>query len=368
MPIGVMLSGGLDSSVLVAEISEYLEEKGIARGDINTFTSCYEGFAEGDEKAFARMVNQYCGTKENLIYPDEQDTFSVFKDMIWHMEGLAEFYSMGGFLTLREVAKHRNKVIINGQGADETMFGYERYYVWYLKNILRQRGLLAYLRELRKITANSRLGLRELIEYDLYFGNVGIRRYRCKRRMKPYVTKRIISQFDNNRIVDNYLSFRSLEDMQYNELRGTQLTHILRMDDRNYMAFSMESRVPFIDYQYIESAVSIPESMKIKDGFTKYLMRKHIEGKLPDEVVWRKNKMGWPSPRERWIERLDKAEVEKLFINPRSDKYFDIEKIKALWEKNPGAFAFEKFLSVELFMRLFDVNAAYGHLSRFSTN
>lgn len=358
VPIGIMLSGGLDSSVLVTEISEILEKKGIKRESINTYTSCYEKFAEGDEKSFAQIVNKYCGTKENLVYPDEQDTFSVFKDMIWHMEGLAEFYSMGGFLTLREVAKYGNKVIINGQGADETMFGYERYYVWYLKNILRQCGLVAYLKEMHRITSNSRLGLRELIEYSLYFGNARIRRYRCRRRMKPYVTNRIIDCFDNNRSVDKFLEFQSLEDMQYNELRGTQLTHILRMDDRNYMAFSMESRVPFIDYRYVESAVSIPEEMKIKDGFTKYLMRKYIEGKLPDEVVWRKNKMGWPSPRDRWIERLNKTEVEKLFINPRSDKYFDIEKVRELWRNDPRAFAFEKFLSVELFMRLFDVDVA----------
>ncbi len=357
VPIGVMLSGGLDSSVLTSEISVMARENHIDPASINTYTSCYKDYPEGDEKAFAEKVNAYCGTRQNLVYPDEMDTFSVFEDMIWHMEGLVEFYSMGGFLTLREVAKSGNKVIINGQGADETMFGYLRYYTWYLKDIRQKKGIAAFIRELRKAVNNGGLSGKELLQNIIYFGNMKIRRTYCRNRMKKYVTGSVLKEFDSNKEIEKYMHFDSLAEMQYNEIRGTQLTHILRMDDRNYMAFSMESRVPFIDYRYIESAVQIPEERKIDKGYTKFLLRQYIDGKLPEDVVWRKNKMGWPSPRSRWIKRLDKARVEKLLDNPRSKKYFRIDKVKKLWQKNPEAVPFEKFLSVELFMRLFDVEA-----------
>ena len=171
------------------------------------------------------------------------------------------------------------------------------------------------------------------------------------------MTGSVLREFDSNKEIEAYMHFDSLAEMQYNEIRGTQLTHILRMDDRNYMAFSMESRVPFIDYRYMESVVQIPEERKIDKGYTKYLLRQYIDGKLPEDVVWRKNKMGWPSPRSRWIKRLDKARVEELLDNPRSNKYFRIDKVRELWQKNPEAVPFERFLSVELFMRLFDVDA-----------
>lgn len=357
VPIGILLSGGLDSSTIVAEAAEHYRSIGQSPDKINTYTSCYEGFEEGDEREFACKVNSYCQTKQHFVYPDEQDTFSALKKMIWHLEGLAGFNVMGSFLTIREIQKTGIKVILNGQGADETMFGYERYYVWYLIDILKGQGIPAFLCELKKASENSRLSIRKLTEYIVYFNFLPVRKVRCKNRMKDYVTNYVLETFRKNKKIENFLRFPDLASMQYNEIRGTQLTHILRWDDRLFMAFSIESRVPFIDYRYMEAAVQIPENMKIKDGYTKYLLRKHIKGKLPDEVVWRKNKMGWPSPRKRWIERLDTQKVESLFCDARSAKFFDLKNIQKLYKKDPEAFAVEQFLNVELFMRLFNLRA-----------
>lgn len=357
VPIGILLSGGLDSSTIVAEVAEHYLSTGQSPDKINTYTSCYEGFEEGDEREFASKVNSHCQTKQHFIYPDETDTFSVLKKMIWHSEGLASFNAMGSFLTVQEIQKTGIKVILNGQGADETMFGYERYYVWYLMDILKGQGFPAFFRELKQVSENSRLSIRELIQYIIYFNFVPVRKIRCRNRMKDFVTEYVLETFRKNKKVEKFLGFPDLAAMQYNEIRGTQLTHILRMDDRMFMAFSIESRVPFIDYRYVEAAVQIPENMKIKDGYTKYLQRKHIEGKLPEEVVWRKNKMGWPSPRKRWIERMDTEKVENLFCDARSAKFFDLKKIEKLYKEDPEAFAVEQFLNVELFMRLFDLKA-----------
>lgn len=358
VPIGIMLSGGLDSSTLVAEISHYYQEIGKKPSEINTYTSCYKDFPAGDELKYAHEVNEYCGTTENLVFPDENDTLSVLKNMIWHMEGLVSFNAMGSFMTLKEISKKGAKVIINGQGADETMFGYERYYTWYLMDVFKRKGLISFAKELINTTKNCKLSIKQLLEYLLYFNIISIRRKRCRNRMAPYVSNRIIKKFDRNTHVEKYLKFSSLEQMQYNEIRGTQLTHILRGDDRGYMAFSMESRVPFIDYRFIEAASQIPSESKIQNGYTKYLLRKNVEGKLPADVVWRKNKMGWPSPRKRWIERLDKRAVKELIENAQSANYFNMDAIRKKWDNDPQSYAIEVFLGVELFIRLFDIDVA----------
>ena len=354
VPVGIMLSGGLDSSTLVADVSEYFKKMGRASSEINTFTSCYKDFCEGDEREFAHAVNEHCGTTENFIYPDETDTLSSWKKMIWHMEGESPIAVLGAFLLLREIAKTGSKVLLNGQGSDETMFGYERYYAWYLEEILRAHGLCAFLGEWKRAVDNSRMSHGELLAYMAYFLNYPIRKCRNYLRMKKYASSYLLKLFEKSESLRRHIAFSSMAELQYNEIRGTQLTHILHWDDRMYMAFSIESRVPFIDYRYIEEAVKIPEHLKIIDGYTKYPLRKYAEGRLPDSVVWRRNKMGWPSPRKRWIDHFDKPQIVEILKEPRSEKYFDVRAIRALWEKNPYHYAMEAFLNVEIFMRLFD--------------
>lgn len=356
VPIGILLSGGLDSSILVAEVSNYYKEQGINPSEIQTFTSCYEDFQKGDEREFAHQVNKYCGTTERFIYADEQNTFELYKDMIWHSDGPVDIERLGAFMTLKEISKYGCKVLLNGQGSDETQFGYGRYYAWYLRDVLKQGGIRAFKRAFDEAVKNSCLKRRELIMMMAYFLIPGLRKLRCYFRMKKYVTNDVMNIYMKNKEINKVLFFDSLPALQYNELRKTQLTHILRWDERAYMAFSMESRVPFIDYNYVEDAVKIPEKLKIQNGYTKYLLRKNIEGHLPDSVVWRKNKMGWPSPANRWIDRFDREEVLDLFKDARSLKYFNIKEIKELYMRKPYDRAVDMFINIELFMRLFDVS------------
>ncbi len=354
VPVGVMLSGGLDSSTLVAEVSEYFQALGRNSSEIQTFTSCWKDFHEGDEREFAHLVNEHCGTTENLIYPDAQDTLSAWEKMIWHQEGTAGIGALGSFLMLREIQKTGVKVLLNGQGADESMFGYERYYAWYLKDILYKQGMGAFFQAWNLAAKNSKLSHVELLEYMVYFLCYSVRKTRNEWRMAKYASPLLGKLFRENDSIRRFISLRNMTEMQYNELRRTQLTWILHLDDRLYMAFSMESRVPFIDYRYIEEAVRIPEDMKIIDGYTKYPIRKFIDGRLPDSVVWRRNKMGWPSPWKRWIDCFDKQRIGIMLKEPRSAKYFNIPAVRKLWEQDPYHSAMVQFLNVEIFMRLFD--------------
>lgn len=355
VPIGVLLSGGLDSSCLVAEVSRVFRQQGKKADELNTYTSCYEEFKEGDEREFAEAVNEHCGATQNFIYPNEKDTFSMMEKMIWHMEGNCGFSVLGSFMTLQKIAEKGAKVLINGQGSDETMFGYERYYAFYFKQLLKEGKLRKLVSEYKKASVNSNLTLVSLLQYVVYFNIPFVRKLHVKKRMEKYVSQELLQVFRGDKEVNKYLFCSSLNELQYNELRKTQLTHILRMDDRGYMAFSMESRVPYIDYRYIEEAVKICPEEKIENGYTKYLLRKFVEGKLPDSVVWRKNKMGWPSPKERWVSRFETERIEDLFNNARTSKYFNIAQLKELYKISPASYPIERFIIIELFVRLFHV-------------
>jgi len=354
-PIGVLLSGGLDSSCIVAEIAEYYEKKGLQRNSLNTFTSCYNDFDAGNEQKFAQMVNEHCQTTQNFIYPDDLDTFELLEQAVWHLEGSMNFSILGSYQLLREISKTGIKVLINGQGSDETQFGYERYYAYYLKDLLKSIKFKKFIQEFHKARNNSRLTKMILFQYFIYFTFANIRKVNCLKRMNIYVTKATKRKFKENTGVLDYINPKDMQSLQFNEIRGTQLPHILRMDDRLYMSHSLESRVPYIDYRYIEAAVRIPESKKIQNGYTKYLLRKHFENKLPKEIIWRKNKMGWPSPKDRWARRFNEDKINELFETAKTAKYFNLDNLRLLYKNDPAAYPIEQFLVAELFVRKFNV-------------
>lgn len=353
VPIGVLLSGGLDSSCIVAEIADYYASQG--RGGINTFTSCYENFEEGNEQKFAEMVNDYCKTTQNFIFPDAENTLEQFENMVWHLEGDCGLNLLGSYLMLQQIAKSGAKVLINGQGSDETQLGYERYYAWYFKDLLKRGHLIKLVKAFKDGKNNSKLSAKMLAEYFVYFSSLKIRKNHCLKRMRPFVTDKVVKEFKENSDVNKFIKQKNMQELQYNELRGTQLTHILRMDDRLYMSQSMESRVPYIDYRYIEQSVKVPEERKIQEGYTKYLLRQMFKDKLPAEVIWRKNKMGWPSPKNRWAKRFDDDKMMQLFDTARTSEYFNTNALKQEYKKNPASRAIEQFLVVEFFVRKFDV-------------
>lgn len=355
VPVGVLLSGGVDSSCLVSTISELYKEKASDKEEVATFTSCYNNFDEGDEKYYARLVNEHCNTKANYIYPDEEDTFETLKDMVWHLEGNCNYNVLGSFLLLKEISKLGYKVLLNGQGADETQFGYERYYVYYFKDAIRNGKFRKAFKDFLSARGNSRLSFKDLVSYYFYFNCPILRQVRCIMRVRPYVSSEIIRSVKNQDEFRKLLKFHSMSDMLYHELKSTQLPNILRLDDRLYMAHSLESRVPFIDYRYVEQAVKIPDANKIQNGYTKYLLRKRYENRLPKEVIWRKNKMGWPSPEARWAARFDKEKMDDLFNNPRTKDIFNVDRIKKIKDKSPTNYVVEKFVITELFVRLFDL-------------
>ncbi|WP_026523074.1 asparagine synthase (glutamine-hydrolyzing) [Butyrivibrio sp. VCB2001] len=355
VPIGALLSGGVDSSLIVMAVSDYYQSL-FGQNRLRTFTTCYKDQTEIDESYYANMVSGYCKTIHENIFPEEEDIYGNFSDMIWHLEELIGFSCLGPFLTLKEVGKRKIKVLMNGQGSDELMFGYTMYYGPYLRDVLKKDGVGKFIREFCYIKDNSGYGFWKTLIYYIYFSSSFIRQAYCIVRALTGIRISQVFNMVSKKGFFDALKVESLKDLHYKEIRKTTLPTILHIDDRFYMAFSMESRVPFIDYKYIENAVNISPRLKIKDGYTKYPLREYMQGRLPDDIVWRKIKLGWPSPENRYKSLLDNNKIEEIFDNPRTGDIFNVRKIKKNYHKGKRGYMFEKFLALEIFMRRFDVS------------
>ena len=330
VPVGIMLSGGLDSSCLVSMISSIVENDDSAY-TLSTFSTSYKGDAEADEERFARLVNEakHCDGHVLSPQPTTEDIGKRFSDLVWHTEGRCGITQLAGFMLAEQIRDLGYKVVINGQCGDETMLGYERYYAFLLKDQVKRRGLREGYNQFKLSAENSRLTLKGLLGFVVYFNFPFVRIARQVLRAKKFCSRNVLKGL-NLSLLKQLMFPNSLGDLSYIELRKTQLTHIVRADDRTYMAASLESRIPFMDYQYVEKAVKMPAVYKIQKGWTKYLLRKAFEEDLPSEVIWRKNKMGFQGQRNKWLDMLPASFLKELFDNPRSKNVFDIGKIKKL--------------------------------------
>jgi len=356
-PIGALLSGGLDSSIVVTKACKQLMERGENVSDFQTFTSCYKDANEHDELKYAQMVNRYNGCTENLIYPKPLGAVEKhFEELVWHLEGITYFNFFGADEVLKAVEEKKIRVILNGQGADETMFGYERYYAFYFKDLLKKFKIKRFFEEYKLAVKNSRLTYKDLCMHFAYFCLPMVRTGRKKNIAAKYYTPIVRSRLEKKQVY-KLLFPKNLDDMLYKEMRNTQLTHILRFDDRLYMKHSIESRVPFIDYEYVEQVCKISSGKKIHNGYTKSILREIMNGKMPDEITWRKDKIGFSTPIERWAKEIPEAYIEELTRNAKSSKYFNLDEIKKLFKKCPEHTVIQNFLSIEIFMRLFEVEA-----------
>lgn len=352
VPIGVALSGGLDSSSIVTEICQQLKNDGKPTSALQTFTTCYPEQTDIDETYYADLIDKATGATMNLVYPEISDFYSSYKKTVWTYEGPATptgFDSVG-----RDIAAHGIKVCLNGQGGDETMFGYERYYAFYFLDLIKKLNFKKALKEFKLASKHSRLSLKELLIYLFYFNFPLIRIIRKKMKASSYCKKNLLSKAPYNLIKKIYYP-KTLKSLIITELTHTQLPHILHMDDKGYMAHSIETRIPFLDYRYIELALKIKPDYKIKNGYTKYIIRKMMDGKMPESVTWRTNKMGFPFPIQKYLNSLKEEDMADLFENPKSATLFNIEKIKKEFSKNKFNISVIMFMNVEIFLRIFDV-------------
>ena len=324
VPVGSCLSGGLDSSAIVCTVAEIFKRMGNGRA-LETFTACWED-EKIDERKYSEEVVTHAGAHGNTIFPSHEELRQDLSSLMWHQEEPFGSLSIFAQWSVMKAARKRGiPVLLDGQGGDEVFLGYERYYAWFFMELLKQRKFRKFIDEVKKGSTNSRLTLSEIIQYYIYFTSNRVRALRLRNNVNKYMNEDFMRNYDLLRELSKFTKAKSAFDLQKIEIQKTQLSHLLKYADRNSMAFSIETRLPFLDYRLVEFALSVPSEYKIRDGWTKNIIRKGMKEIVPDSIRKRKNKIGFEVPQAILLKTvlpilqstIEKESITEKYINKR---------------------------------------------------
>jgi len=293
VPIGVCLSGGLDSSSI---ISTLLKE--FNTFDINTFSATYGIAQHGDE---SRYINEYSHLLKNMwrTTPDAATLFTDFKDfIIAHAEPIPSTSPYAQFKVM-ELAKKHVVVTLDGQGADEQLAGYPYFYGFYYKELLLRLKLLLLSKELIYYLYHHKST--EGIKAMIYFLLPASKRTDLKIASKSFFSSTFISQnSSSSKVSETLYGSKTLKESLLNHFEY-KLEHLLKWEDRNSMFHSIEARVPFLDYRLVERSLASANKMIIFNGQNKYILRQAMKHTLPEKIRSRQDKIGFSTPQKEWF-------------------------------------------------------------------
>ena len=293
--VGTCLSGGLDSSFIAAKASPLYKEQSNQNFTAITAKSIEK---KTDESQFAKQVVDQYDINWGITKPTKEDFLSSVEEVIeLQEEPFGSPSIVMQYFVMKKAKEKKCIVMLDGQGGDETLLGYDRYYAAYIKQ---QKGLLNKIKTAIHISRNSNLSIKNILFYNLYFNNKSVRKIRLQNRNK-FIKKAYKKYFNDDLLAKITNNNSDIKTLQKSEITKTQLQKLLKYEDRNAMFNSIETRVPFIDHNVVEMAISIPFGYKMFEGWSKYILRKNCDGILPDSVVWRKNKFGFEAPKNQWL-------------------------------------------------------------------
>jgi asparagine synthase (glutamine-hydrolysing) len=309
VPVGTSLSGGLDSSSVVATASRFLQQD----SSFTSFTALFPGF-EKDEGVYAKQVAGQYGLPSFTVNVTAEEMIGDWEKLCTHQEepfGSASVYAQ---YKVYELAKqHSVKVLLDGQGADETLAGYHKYYKWYWQELFRKRKLYRS----NELKTAKEAGVRDRFDYKNMiaaffpgFATVALEnQYLLKAIRQEDLTKDFVKLQSKEAYYTTPDHF-TLNGVLYFNTCIHGLEELLRYADRNAMAHGREVRLPFLSHELVEFIFSLPAHFKIRKGWTKWLLRKSMENNLPSDITWRKDKVGFEPPQEQWMQ--DKRLQEML--------------------------------------------------------
>jgi asparagine synthase (glutamine-hydrolysing) len=325
VPVGTCLSGGLDSSTLVSFMRDLHPER------VHTFSGLYKG-KDYDEEAFVVAVNDHLGCIGAAIrkQPDG-DLLDDLATITWHQDMPTAGPGLYTQFNVMERASEDVKVILDGQGGDELFAGYLPYYALRINDLLKDGGganVLSAYGLMGSVWCHYGAGWLNGVEgsYPAHLAKRLIEAtQRAASRMRPAAASEPSFFHDNLMNIAERDQIRRRPASPYsdslsNALFGHTFTQsipaLLHYEDRNSMAFSIEARVPLLDYRIVEFAMGLDPGFKIRDSWTKWVLRKVAAPRLPPSVTWRRSKMGYPTPAARWIRSgKDGAAMKELLFS-----------------------------------------------------
>lgn len=347
VPLGMFLSGGIDSSAIAAVMSRMVNEP------IKTFSVAFAE-REANELEYARLVARTFKTDHHEVVVSPEDFFNVLPKLVWHEdEPLAHPSSVALYFVSR-LAAEQVKVVLTGEGSDELLAGYGKYQRTVLnlafgaryqsvttsgirKAIQSGIAVMPSSSRLKQKLSRSFLSLQPDIE-SIYFDNFAVFPRSMQSQLltqeareqigncDPYIGVRdLLSQTDASSLLDRLL---------YADIK-TYLHELLMKQDQMSMATSVESRVPFLDHKLVEFTSSLPERLKLRGGTTKYILRKSMKGILPERILSRP-KMGFPVPIGSWFRGAYAGVVDEYILSDRASArgIFNADFVKGLVKRH----------------------------------
>jgi asparagine synthase (glutamine-hydrolysing) len=354
VPIGVCLSGGIDSSSITSVL---LKNNSIS--NLHTYSSIYEKGSVGDEQEFIECFKDealnmhFIKLTENDLLNDLDEYINAIGEPIPTTSEYAEF-------KLMQLAKNNSTVVLNGQGADEVVGGYDYFYAAYLIELLKRLQIIKFSIEAYYLFKFNKLFT--TLKYFVFFILPTISQCYLFRKKNTYINSEFYTKFkpDALNLISNFYKFKSLKSFFINHLKY-KFEHHLAWADKSGMQFSLETRFPFIDHNLIEKTLATNNNQLLNHGWTKKILRDAMVNDLNDKIRLRKDKVGFETPENVW---LKKPEFQK-FISEILDSakfkkriYFDHEEIKLKYNdfisgNNNESQAIWKVINLELWLRKF---------------
>ena len=328
VPVGSCLSGGVDSSIIVGMVNRLLAKDAGAThsgGKQHTFSAVYEMEGPFNERKYVDRVLSQVNATGHFTIPRGDDLTQDFDRMVWHQEEPFTTSSIFAQWCVMRLAKETGtKVLLDGQAADELFAGY-RPYRWFFSSVMQEHGPMVALQEMKSIRmATGDRALKSLLAavpvayLPTTLVTAVVRmgyQYSLKRKasglLKAEAAGNLINHVGDARTPESF-PWRSVTENLDQYLRNLTLDfilpHLLRFEDKNSMAFSIEARVPFTDYRIVEFAFSrAMKDLKIHDGWAKWVLRKAGAGSAPEDILWRRDKVGFVTPEANFVQSLAAA-------------------------------------------------------------
>jgi asparagine synthase (glutamine-hydrolysing) len=302
VPVGVLLSGGIDSSSIAAAVY-HLDAH---RNDIRLI-SAVGGIGEQDEQPFIDvMANHLKWPVEKVVlnYPPSK-ALDLISEVSWfNDEPIGSFSTVAHYLLMKRAQDLGVTVLLSGQGADEILCGYKKYLAFYLQELISAGQWIAAARLLQAFfvrkTVLSQFSYREA------------KRYLPRWLRLPEIEIRGLSLVDDTRRVQVGLNGGGVVERQATDIETLSVPALVHYEDRMSMAAAREIRLPFLDYRLVSLLVPLPVEFKLRAGWTKWIFRRAMEPLLPKEITWRKDKQHFTVPQNDWLRHELRQELTKF--------------------------------------------------------
>jgi asparagine synthase (glutamine-hydrolysing) len=352
VPVGTCLSGGLDSSTVVAVVNKLLDEKTKEAQSVgdkqNSFSAVFPNSTNDEEAYIDALLADHKDIASHKITPKPEEFFTEIEDFVrTQEEPTISTGPYAQFKVMQEAHKFVT-VVLDGQGADEMMAGYLPYYFVYLKELMKKNQIGTLISE---ISSSSDV-------LSKFFTHKLMRKVGLKKDIpvKSLLNQKFIQSFSSESfsVTPDNLKKRLVEDIFHNSLPS-----LLRYEDKNAMRFSIEGRVPFLDFNLIRFLFSLSNEAIIKQGWNKNILRQAVKSLLPEKISQRRNKIGFTTPEHEWFLRM-KNRIYGMFLTESfaNRPYFNQAAVLKAFQlfiegKTDDSMLFWRILNVELWLQVF---------------